>query len=82
MISTVTVSTISTVTAMAALGFTAKIGIAAVVVLIACMVTKELTGARLSSSYQTVSRFLNVAIVPMIMVFAVIIGIKVMEVLA
>lgn len=82
MVSTVTTSTITTVTTIAALGLTAAISAAAVITLIAFLVTKELASASLSPSSQLTARFFNVGILPMVMAFAVIVGVKIAEVLA
>ena len=81
MITTVTTSTITTVTTIAALGWTAGIGAAAVVALIGFLTTKELASASLSPSRQLIASFFNVSIVPMIMVFAVIVVVKIVAVL-
>ena len=81
MITTVTTSTITTVTTIAALGWTAGIGAAAVVALIGFLTTKELASASLSPSHQLIASFFNVSIVPMIMVFAVIVVVKIVAVL-
>lgn len=81
MISTVTTSTITTVTTIAALGLTAAIGTAAMVVLIAFVTTKELAGAGWSTGLQLMGKALIVPIVPLVMVFAAIVAVKVAEVL-
>lgn len=81
MITSVTTSTITTVTMIAALGWTVAIGVAATVALIAFLTTKELAGASLSPSLQRTTMFLNIAIVPMVMVFAVIVAVKIAAVL-
>ena len=79
MISTVIVTTVTTV---AASGLSIGLGIAAVSVLIAFLVTKELAGATHSTSLQLTSRFLSVGVIPMVMAFAVIVALKIVEVLA
>ena len=81
MITTVTTSTIPTVTIIAVMGLTVTIGIAAGVALIAFSTTKELASASLSPSHQLTASFFNVSIVPMIMVFAVIVAVKIAAVL-
>ncbi len=81
MITTVTTSTITTVTTIAAMGLAVTISIAAVVALIVFLTSKELASASLSPSSQLTARFLNVSIVPMIMVFAVIVAVKIAAVL-
>ena len=82
MISTVTTSTITTVSTIAALGLTATISAVAVATLIAFLTTKQLVGASPSLSSQLTAKFLNVGILPMIMAFAVIVAVKIAEVLA
>ena len=82
MISTVTTSTITTVSTIAALGLTATISAVAVITLIAFLTTKQLAGASPSLSSQLTAKFLNVGILPMIMAFAVIVAVKIAEVLA
>jgi len=79
MITTVTTSTITTVAAM---GLTATISIVAVVTLIGFLTTKELASANLSPSSQLIARFLSVGILPMVMAFAIIVAVKIAEVLA
>ena len=81
MVSTVTVSTITTVTTIAAMGLTAAIGVSIVGALIAFLIAKELTATSLSLSSQLTARFLNVSVVPMVLVFAVIVAVKIAEVL-
>ena len=82
MIITITTSTVTTVTTIAAMGLAAAISVPAVAALIVFLTTKELASASLSSSSQLTARFLNVSIVPMIMSFAVIVAVKIAEVLA
>ena len=78
MITTVTTSTVTTI---AAVGLAVTISIAAAVALIVFLTAKELASASLSPSSQLTARFLNVSIVPMIMVFAVIVAVKIAAVL-
>ena len=82
MITTITTSTITTVTTIAAMGLTATISIAAVVALIGFLTTKELASASLSPSSQLIARFFSVGILPMAMAFAIIVAVKIAEVLA
>jgi len=82
MITTVTTSTITTVTTVAAMGLAAGITIAAVVCLILFLTTKELAGAKASTSSLRVARFLNVSILPLVIVFAVIVVVKIALMLA
>ena len=79
MISTVVVTTVTTI---AASGLSIGLGVAAVSVLIAFLVIRELAGATNSASLRLTSRFLSVGVVPMVMAFAVIVALKVVEVLA
>ena len=75
----VTTVTTTTVTSIAAMGFTSIMGIAGVVLLILLLVAKELAGAGHSQSFRLSSRFLNVGIIPLVMVFAVIVAVKIAE---
>ncbi len=78
MVSTVTTTTVTTVTLF---GITALLGLAAVLMLISYLVAKEMLNASSSQRLQMISRRLNIAIVPLILVFAAIIGDKIVEVL-
>jgi len=82
LISTVTVTTITTITTIAALGLTATISIAAVVTLILFLSTKELASSVGSSTSTRLSRYLSVGIIPLLIAFAVVVGVKIAEVLA
>ena len=87
MISTVTVSTITTVTSItsitsiAVLGIGAGISIFAVLMLIGMLTTKELVGASEGSRAKLVGRCLNISIIPLVVSFAVIVALKVFEIL-
>ena len=81
MITTVTTSTITTVTAIAAIGLTAVVSIVAVVSLICFLTTKELASAGSSSTSLRISRFVSIGILPLVMAFAVIVAVKIAEVL-
>jgi hypothetical protein len=78
MISTVTTSTISVVTSVALAGSVALIGI---LVLLALLIQKELAGSGGNANLQKWSQRLNVAIVPLLIVFVMIVAFKVFEVL-
>lgn len=82
LISTVTVTTITTITSIAALGLTATISVAAVITLIAFLTTKELASSGRSSSSMRIGRYLSIGIIPLLMAFAVVVGVKIAEVLA
>ena len=81
MISTVTVSTITTITTIAALGLAAAVGAGIAGVLIAFLVTKVLTGASQSAPAQLTARFLNVGVVPMVLVFIVTVAVEITRML-
>lgn len=78
MVSTVTSTTVTTVTLF---GITALLGLAAVLMLISYLVVKEMLSASSSQRLQLIARRLNVAIVPLFLVFATIVGSKIAEVL-
>jgi len=78
MVSTVTTSTIII---MAALGLTTALGVAAVVALIIFLITKELASATLSHHWQLIGRSFSVPIASMLVVFAVIVWVKIVEIL-
>lgn len=82
MVTTVTTTTVTTVTTVAVSGLTGVISIAVVVLLMLFLTTKELTGASGSGFSLRIARFLSVGILPLVMVFAVIVVIKIVEVLA
>ena len=77
-----TVTTVTTVTTIAALGLTGVISIAAVVLLMLFLTTRELAGATHRGSSLRIARFVSVGILPLVMAFAVIVAIKIFEVLA
>ncbi len=79
MISTTTTSVISTITSTA--GITAGLGVIAVLALISFLITKELASAGGSPKLERLSRFLNVAIVPLLVVFTSIVVSRVVEAL-
>ena len=76
-----TVTTVTTVTTMAALGITASIGIVAVGSLVAFLATKELASAKGSGTSLRIARFLGVGLVPLITAFAIIVAVKIAEIL-
>ena len=78
MVSTVTTTTVTTVTLF---GITALLGLAAVLMLISYLAAKEMLGASSSQRLQLISRRLNIAIVPLLLVFAAIVGDKIAEAL-
>ena len=76
------VTTVTTVTSIAAIGFASVMSIAAVVTLILFLSAGELTGAGQSPLSRLISRFLKVGIIPLVMVFAAIVVVRIIEVLA
>lgn len=64
------------------MGLVVSIGVVAAVTLMVFLISKELASASLSPSYQLTARFLNVGILPMVMAFAVVVAVKIAEVLA
>ena len=82
MITTVTTSTVTTVTTIAAMGLTATVSIAAVASLIFFLTIKELADAGGSSTSLRIARFFSVGILPLAMAFAVIVAVKIAEVIA
>ncbi len=79
MISTVTTSTITTVTAM--VDFGVILGALAISTLIALLCTREFATASDGRSSRLLARSLNVCTVPLTMVFAVTLVIKVLDIL-
>ena len=82
MIITVTTSTVTTVTTITAMGLTTAVSIAAVVSLIFFLTLKELANAGGSGTSLRIARFFGVGILPLVMAFAVIVAVKIAEVLA
>jgi hypothetical protein len=82
MVTTVSTTTVTTVTTIAAMGLTAAISMAAAVILVLFLSTKELASAGKSAVSMHVTRFLGIGIVPLLVVFAVTMVVKIIEVLA
>ncbi len=82
MITTVSTTTVTTVTAIAAMGLTATLSIAATVLLIFFLSTKELVAARGSGTALRISRFLGIGIVPLLITFSVITIIQIAQILS
>lgn len=89
MIATVTTTTTTTVTTAASATLAAGLGLLATLTLIAFLVAKELAGAGIESSgsagavtmSRAIDRVLNVAIIPLLIVFGAIVIAKVLAVL-
>jgi len=67
MISTVTTSTVSTVTTATLAGSVALVGI---LVLLVLLIQKEFSSSAAGERYQTLSKVLNIALIPLIIAFA------------
>ncbi len=78
MVSTVTTTTVTTVTLF---GITALLSLAAVLMLIGYLVAKEMLSASSNQRLHFIGRRLNVAIIPLLVVFATIVGSRIFEVL-
>ena len=79
MVSTVTSTTVTTVTLF---GISALLGLAAVLMLISYLAARELLDASSHQRLRTLSRRLNVAVLPLLLVFAAIVGSRVADVLS
>jgi hypothetical protein len=79
MVSTVTVTTI---TSIAAMGLIASLCVFSVILLIGFLISKELLGASTSAKKKFIARSLNICIVPLLVSFVVLVGVKVAEILA
>jgi hypothetical protein len=78
MISTVTTSTISTVTTTAMAGSAALI---AIFVLLSLLIQKELASTSEKARSKRFSRMVNLAIVPLLIVFFFTVGVKIVEII-
>lgn len=78
MVSTVTSTTVTTVTLF---GITALLGLAAVLMLIAYLMAGELLSASSSQRLRLLARRLNVATIPLLLVFAAIVGSRLADLL-
>ena len=84
MISTVTVSTITTITTtsiVTTIGMAAALSIAATITLLGFLATKTLVNVSPDNSSQRIGRFLNAAITPLLMTFAVTVALTIAGVL-
>jgi hypothetical protein len=79
MVSTVTSTTVTTVTLF---GISALLGLAAVMMLIGYLVAREMLNASESARLRTLGRRLNIAIVPLLLVFGTIVASRVADALA
>jgi hypothetical protein len=74
--------TVSTVTTIAAASFGTGIAIFAVLMLIGFLAGKELLGNSSGNKQKLIARSLNISIIPLLIGFVVIVGLKVAEILA
>ena len=79
MVSTVTVTTVTTIMAI---GFAASLGIFGVILLIGFLTSKELLASGSGNRQRFLGRSLNIGIIPLLMSFVVIVGLKVIEILS
>jgi hypothetical protein len=75
------VTTVTTITTIAALGIGAVISAVSIIALIVFLTTRELAGNSVSSSSLRVARYASVGILPLVLAFAVIVVVKVFEIL-
>tara|TARA_B100001971_G_C17747763_1_gene313903 strand:+ start:226 stop:474 length:249 start_codon:yes stop_codon:yes gene_type:complete len=80
MVTTVSTTTVTTVTTIAAMGLTAVLSMSAAIILMLFLSTKELASVGISGFSMRVARYLSIGIVPLAMVFAVIVVVKIIEV--
>ena len=78
MISTVTTSTVSTVTTAALAGSVALVG---VLILLSLLVQKELASTAAAARWRKFSRALNIAIVPLLFAFGLVVVTKIIAAL-
>ena len=76
-----TVTTVTTITTIAAMGISAVVSMAAVITLIVFLTTQELAGASNYALPLRIARFVSIGILPLIMAFAVIVIVKITELL-
>ena len=76
-----TVTTVSTVTAIAALGLSSTVSLATVVTLIVFLGTRELASADHSRFYLRLAKAVSISIWTLAMAFAVILAVKIAELL-
>jgi hypothetical protein len=74
--------TVSTVTTVAATSLGTGIAVFAVLMLIGFLTGKELLGASSGDKQKLIAKSLNISIIPLLIGFVVIVGLKVAEILA
>lgn len=81
MVSTVTVSSVTTVTTVTSLSMMAVVSLVAIISLVSLLVSKELVAVSSNQTARLMTRYLNVGVVPLLMVFTVIASFKVVDAL-
>ena len=82
MISTVTTSTVTTISAVTGMGLTTVIAVIVIVALMVLLTSRELATTINSTSSQHVARFSSIGILPLLMIFAVTVSMKIAAILA
>ncbi len=80
MITTIVTSTVTSVTAIS--GFGMIPGLVAAIALVAFLCVKELATANENSSHQSLAKFLDVGIVPLILAFTMIVIVTIVGIIA
>ncbi|MCL4294108.1 MAG: hypothetical protein KJ077_00170 [Anaerolineae bacterium] len=78
MISTINVTTVTTVTAFAS---TTSLGVIGIAILLLLLMQKEFVATRSSLQSKTLGQVLNIAIMPLLVIFALIVVVKLAEIL-
>lgn len=78
MISTINVTTVTTVTAFAS---TTSLGVIGIAILLLLLMQKEFVATRSSLQSKTLGEVLNIAIMPLLVIFALIVVVKLAEIL-
>ncbi len=82
MISTVTTVTTTVTTTSVIAGTNAMMGLIAGLILLALLVTRELTKTAQNNFSRTLADFVTVGTVPLILIFVIIIAMKIVQVIA
>ncbi|MBI4330438.1 MAG: hypothetical protein HY673_04055 [Chloroflexi bacterium] len=81
MISTVTTVTTTVTTTSVIAAANATMGLIAVLILLALLITRELTRTAQSKFSRTMADFISVGTVPLILIFVIIIAMKVVQII-
>ena len=74
-----TITTVTTVTTVTVLGIGTAVSIAAAIALIAFLATRELAGAVVSGASTRIAKLATIGILPLLMAFAVIVTVRLFE---